>query len=326
MTDQQHTAQHSPVFGFSHLLILGIILVAGTLLSGMLLPLYGQHASAMALPPPDAIIVLVCWGVGAAAFFVIGWSVRDLHPRAALLGLLAGLGLCAVLVGAMALTLGNRGHLSWWEALRQIEGGFYWPHQLLAAALAAVALLLTLRPALARLSPIAIAPSGTPGRAFAFAAALAIAEPVTVRVGIPTAQPDGGHLRPPDDFMPITPTENVFGAVTIPGHVVLASVPEAAVVITPDQSVTIRLAFLVPQLNRAVAWLTWQQIFNREPEGGGEPTALSLRDRWVRIPAQYYVLQVPPEYYERKRTSSAWLSLPEVPQEANLRFEESCGE
>ena len=34
--------------------------------------------------------------------------------------------------------------------------------------------------------------------------------------------------------------------------------------------------------------------------------------RWIRVPARYYALQVPREYYKGKKVPPTWMRLPEA--------------
>jgi len=126
-------------------------------------------------------------------------------------------------------------------------------------------------------------------------------------------------VAPPEGFTPVVPVENVYGMVNIPSSVILESVPEAQPFLNADGSVRVRLAFIVPQLSQATVWLMWQQIF---PKGVDDPNAQAqtqqeagIRDRWVRIPAKYYISQVPQEHFVVVKHPPAWMALSEVPQE-----------
>lgn len=132
-------------------------------------------------------------------------------------------------------------------------------------------------------------------------------------------------VTPPESFVPVIPRDNVFGTVSVPASVILASVPEAAPFLDADKPVSIHLAYLVPQLSRCTAWLLWQQIFSA-PGGGNRPTSeqadAGVRDRWVKMSPKYFITQVPREYYEMQRIPPAWMRLAEVPQESQFNTEE----
>lgn len=131
------------------------------------------------------------------------------------------------------------------------------------------------------------------------------------------------HLRPPENFTPVLPREDVIGEVTIPGSIILESVPEAKGLITASTQARIRLAYIVPQLSRGTVWLFWQQVFERGvPSMMGEQVSDGeFRGRWIAIPPRYYVPQVPRDDFTSVKTPPAWMNLPEVPQEAEIKFQ-----
>lgn len=132
------------------------------------------------------------------------------------------------------------------------------------------------------------------------------------------------HLQPPVDFNPIFARDDMPGMITIPASVILESVPEAKTILTPGYGISIRLAYIIPQLPRGTAWLTWKQVFEKgvPPMANVDTSRLEpeFTSRWVRLSPKHYVTQVPSSYFKTKKTPPAWLSLPEVEQEAEITF------
>ena len=131
------------------------------------------------------------------------------------------------------------------------------------------------------------------------------------------------YLTPPEGFVMIFADQDI-GKAYVHGKVILESVPEAAALLDQGVLVYFPLAFLVGQLPRATAWLTWEQIFNRKSD---EPSPLSsdqdaeFRHRWIRLPAKCYVSQIPPELFSAKKNPPTWLRQSEVPQEHHFQLE-----
>lgn len=137
------------------------------------------------------------------------------------------------------------------------------------------------------------------------------------------------HLQPPADFNPVYARDDVPGTLTIPASVILESVPEAKTILSPGYGIGIRLAYLVPQLPRGTAWLTWKQVFEKgvPPMANVDTARLEpeFTSRWIRLSPKHYVTQVPSSYFKTKKTPPPWLSLPEVEQEADITFKASTG-
>lgn len=143
----------------------------------------------------------------------------------------------------------------------------------------------------------------------------------------PTASAEQGMLTPPEDFVRPEPVKGVHGTVTVPRKVIIASVPEAESIMRSDKPIPVQLSLIVPQLKRATVWLTWQQIFdtgNTDPSlGNPHMDDPELYDRWVRIPAKYYALQVPEQFYAKGHMNHpAWMQQPHVPQEEQFDLEQ----
>jgi len=131
-------------------------------------------------------------------------------------------------------------------------------------------------------------------------------------------------LAPPEGFVPVTPLAGVTGTISLPAKVVLDSVPEAKNLLLANSTVHVPMSYLLPQLPRGTAWLTWQQVFERGlgvTEQGEARKDTEYQGRWVRIPPKYFVPQLAQSYFTAKKTPPRWMSLPEVPQEAEIRFE-----
>lgn len=143
----------------------------------------------------------------------------------------------------------------------------------------------------------------------------------------PSANGEQGVLTPPEDFVRPEAARGVHGTITVPRKVIIASVPEAENFLRSDKPIPVQLSMIVPQLKRATVWLTWQQVFdtgNTDPSMGNpymdDP---DLYDRWIRIPAKYYALQVPEQFYTKDRTNNpAWMQQPHVPQEEQFDLEQ----
>ncbi|MHB0936767.1 MAG: hypothetical protein ACYDCO_23255 [Armatimonadota bacterium] len=142
-------------------------------------------------------------------------------------------------------------------------------------------------------------------------------------ISTPTERP-ATHLQPPEDFNAIFAREDTPGTLTIPASVILESVPEAKTILAPGYGISIRLAYIVPQLPRGTVWLTWKQVFEKgvPPMANVDTARLEPEfiSRWIRLSPKHYVTQVPSSYFKTKKTTPAWLSLPEVEQEAEITF------
>ncbi len=109
------------------------------------------------------------------------------------------------------------------------------------------------------------------------------------------------------------------------GKVVLESVPESKEFLEPDTLVNFPIAYLIPQLHRGTAWLTWEQLFGRSGAESANPIPVEreaeFRHRWVRLYAKYYVSQIPPELFNSKKSAPSWFRQTEVPQEHGVKFD-----
>lgn len=131
-------------------------------------------------------------------------------------------------------------------------------------------------------------------------------------------------LRPPDDLKPILAQESITGSVTVPASLILESVPEAKSILIPGYGIDIRLAYLVPQLSRGTAWLTWRQVFEKgvPPMPNVDTTRLEqdFIGRWIRLAPRNYITQVPSSYFSTAKSTPVWMKLPPIEQEAEIVF------
>lgn len=123
------------------------------------------------------------------------------------------------------------------------------------------------------------------------------------------------HLLPPEGFSPVMPTVGITGAISVPSTIILEAVPEAKDIINIADEIPIELQYIIPQISNATLWLTWQQLFR------SEIIASKFQDRWVKIPAKYYVFQIPREYYSASIESPVWMTREAVPQENDLNIQ-----
>jgi hypothetical protein len=132
------------------------------------------------------------------------------------------------------------------------------------------------------------------------------------------------HLHPPADFNPILAREDITGTITLPASLILESVPEAKTILAPGYGLSIRLAYIVPQLPRGTVWLTWRQVFEKGvPPMPNKDTAKleeEFINRWIRLFPRNYVLQVPSSYFNSTKTPPAWMKLPEIENESEITF------
>jgi len=144
-------------------------------------------------------------------------------------------------------------------------------------------------------------------------------------VGEIISSEQGAALHPPADFNPILPREDVAGTLTIQTGILLDSVPEAKSILAPNYGISIRLAYIVPQLPRGTVWLTWRQVFEKgvPPMETVDTTRLEQQfiNRWIRLSPRQYITQVPAIYFEKQKTTPAWMKLPAIEQEAEITFE-----
>ena len=110
------------------------------------------------------------------------------------------------------------------------------------------------------------------------------------------------------------PAVGITGTISVPSTLILEAVPEAKDIIATDNDLPIELQYVIPQISNATLWFTWQQLFR------SEVVAAKFQDRWVKIPAKYYVFQIPREYYVSSIESPVWMTREAVPQENDLNI------
>lgn len=316
MTTTPHITRQASNFGLMQVFALGTIVLFGALLAVpmRLVPQVLTPASASTLDHG-------LWAVEVLLYLGIAWMLsRKALPT--LYGVLVGLAVRFITGILISVLLHHPGPLT---AQFQID---LWLVHLLIIVTVSLGLLLPLRGIItAGFTTAGAVVNGKKPQQFYFTKKPAQTSSFKIRStnSKPEEPVEIDYLMPPDDFSPIFPRDDIFGMANVPAKVVLESIPEAEGIIKADGVVRIRLAYLVPQLNRSTLWLTWQQIFAKGASDGAltgaEFTETEFRDRWVRLPAKYYVTQVPREYYTGTKTPPSWLRLSEVPQEHNLKFE-----
>ncbi len=153
---------------------------------------------------------------------------------------------------------------------------------------------------------------------------MVITNRTVVKPGAPAVTPSG-ITAPAEGFVPVQPTEGVFGMVAIPAAIITDSIPEAAKYLEGMTSVRVRLALFVPQLKKATVWLTWRQVaMQNDADRATEndrPDA-DILNRWVRVPPQAYVAQVPIEYFKVTTIPPVWMKQTPVAQEEQFPLTE----
>jgi hypothetical protein len=346
MAASTHTAEQEPIFGVIQGFSLGTLLLLSPLLAVMLdkfqlIDMVSKTVPAASLGTFSGIL----WLVEAAVYAIIA-GVMARHVLIALAGPVLGVMLrfiISLLIGVIISTQNTQ------ELDKTLQGmdGASWGFRLLAILMTCAIFFFPLRrlfqTGFGMMAGPAAPVNSSRSKQFSFAnkaprtghyqivrsstpapSATAAAPSAT-----PSTAPSASRhsvLTPPENFVPVIPRDNVFGTVSVPAAVVLASVPEAAPFLEADKPVTIHLAYLVPQLSRCTAWLLWQQIFSAPGGGGaralGEQADAGVRDRWVKISPKFFITQVPQEYYQMQRIPPAWMRLAEVPQESQFNNEE----
>ena len=327
MTNSPTTQQETP-FGLLHALTLGTLLFMGALFA---VPLK------YVVLPPIPLLEAGLWGLEAVVFLLCAW-LWSRHPLVTVIGL--GLGLATRLVANLLILLLLRlptGNLFGLDT--QNSAYHAW-----AIVLAVLAYLLAYRGLLEARCGLSAPPAVVArGKAQTFAFNTAKAPPpapprptshpprivtaggMTSSVFVPEKKDaEPVLLAPPEGFVPVSLQSGVSGMVNLPAKVVLDSVPEAKGLMLPNSTLYIPMGYFTPQLPNATAWLTWQQIFEKGvgvTEAGEARKDANFLGRWVMVPPRYYVPQIASSYFSQKKTPPRWMSLPEVPQEAEIKFE-----
>ncbi|HOF87521.1 MAG TPA: hypothetical protein PLZ36_05370, partial [Armatimonadota bacterium] len=321
-------------FGLMQGFSLGTLLLLGGLLAVPMVK-FGWARTISDLAPATLIPLLVglLWLLEVLLYALIaGLLSRNL--LVALSGAVLGFITRFVVFLLMGILVSSQNGVEFSETLIGMDGSS-WAYRALAMLVTGTMLLLPFRRMLQTgyglIDAPAPAPSVSRAKQFSFASKaprtghyqIVRSAPATPAAPAPAAPAAPRHpvVQPPENFTPAIPRDNVFGTVSVPASVILASVPEAQPFLEAEKPVTIHLAYLVPQLQRCTAWLIWQQIFSA-PGGGARPTGeqadAGVRDRWVKISPKYFITQVPREYFEIQRIPPAWMRLPAVPQESQF--------
>lgn len=291
--------------------MLGTLVLGGALLSVLLDHNFGSFLPAAV----DSLFLLsiILWLVEIGIYIVIGRRLGKGMPLRIALAVGLGLGIRIVTSLLTALLLGAAEHAP--GAVITAAGGLGWLYHLCALPSAVGTLLLPCRfllePDQLQISDVERRKEAEIPTAFSFEPAKRVVIQPEVRFQRKKQEPaPESCLQPPTGFTPVTAAKDVDGTVSVPASVLLASVPEAADLLDACTTVPVPLALILPQLRRAELWVTWRQLF---PED-----ASNYCDRWLRIPAMHYALQVPREYFVVEQTTPAWLSREPVAQEAEL--------
>jgi hypothetical protein len=340
MAPASQSAEQEPFFGLIHGFSLGTLLLLSALLA---VPLHklGWDWSISHLIPYHGLGGIF-WGVELVLYAVLAW-VLSRHLLVTFCGPILGLITRFIVTFLIGLLVSAQSDKPLSDILLMLDREM-WLYRVVAILMTAVIMLFPFRQTFQSGFGLLAMPSsgkgggktpsatGNKSKQFSFASKaphtgnyqVTRSSPQGAPSAAPAAAPTRQHiLTPPEGVTPVIPRDNVFGAVSVPASVVLQCVPEAQPFLETDRPVSIHLAYLVPQMPRGTAWLLWQQIFSggagTRADGGADA---GIRDRWVRISPKYYITQVPREYFEMQRTPTAWMRLPEVPQEQQFHFDE----
>jgi len=317
--------QYTEAFGIFQVFTLGTVLLVGACLA---IPVQMLPLSMLSTPHAD----IALWIVETVLYLALAWGFSR-NLVGALVGL--GLGFGTRFVAGILIFLLSQTSFSELVVFGGRQGVFH----LVAAVIAVLALLLSFRALLVNLGLAQTLAAEENGKKTRMAFDNRVLTPPPAKpakpahvplvlspedaISSPTERPMT-HLQPPGDFNPILARDDVPGTITIPASVILESVPEAKTILTTGYGISIRLAYIVPQLPRGTVWLTWKQVFEKGvPPMANVDTARQEPEfisRWIRLSPKHYVTQVPSSYFKTKKTTPAWLSLPEVEQEAEITF------
>ncbi|OPZ85381.1 MAG: hypothetical protein BWY76_01436 [bacterium ADurb.Bin429] len=336
MAATSQSAEQEPMFGLMQGFSMGTLLLLGGLLAVPMVK-FGWARTISDLAPTTIIPLLVglLWLLEAIAYALIA-GLLSRNILVALSGAVLGFITRFIVFLLMGVLVSSQNGVELSDTLMGMDGPS-WAYRALAMLVTGTMLLLPFRRMLQTgyglIDAPAPSPSASRAKQFSFASKAPRTGHYQIVRSAPTAQtapattaaaptaPRHPVIQPPENFTPVIPRDNVFGTVSVPASVILASVPEAQPFLEADKPVTIHLAYLVPQLQRGTAWLIWQQIFSA-PGGGARPANeqadAGVRDRWVKISPKYFITQVPREYFEIQRIPPAWMRLPAVPQESQF--------
>ena len=329
------TIQTERTFGVLHILVLGILLFMGALCA---VPL--QQIPALQSLPVPSFIATALWGLEVVLFalFAFLWTRQ---PLLTVIGI--GLGVFTRLLANLLLLL--------LLPQRPIATLFtpdsaYWLYHLWAIILTCLAFVLAYKALIEDLNGLLVPKvvKASAPKQFAFNAKPTAPPPDPHPVAKPVAKPAtpaatstpifltekkapekvSTILAPPEGFVPVALQNGVNGTVSVPAKVILESVPEAKNLLMANSTIHVPLGYITPQLPRGAAWLTWHQVFERGlgvTEQGEGRKDVEFQNRWVCIPPQYFVTQISQSFFTSRKTPPRWMSLPEVPQEAEIKFE-----
>lgn len=344
MVDSSRATQRARNFGLTQLLTLSTLVVAGVVLAVFLLVIHVGHttlsaAMIKAIPPSAAVLIAITlWVMEILIYALLAWSPSE-NGLVTLIGIFIGLLTRAAVSIILALVVSNVREASFSQTLWDM-GERLWPFRIVAILVAITALAIPFRRSLEDgfgligkrknlKSPTAkesTKNATTPNTKthFTFASTRAPVPVVVRQVEPPPPQSEEHpeYLAPPRNAPPLPPRESIQGFIEVPRSLILECIPEASWAIGTNGTVPVRLAYVVPQLPRSTVWVTWGQLFegtvNEAGQRDGDPARVKLRDRWVRIPAKYYIGQVPGEHFQVRKTLPSWLQLPEVAQERDV--------
>lgn len=322
VTTTQHSEPESP-FGLLQVVTLGIFLVAGVLCA---MPLYTLQMDRHPLGTQVALIGGILWVAEIVLYLALSLLLSKRNGAVIVLGVLGGVLLRLLVCMLMALALDARIASGFAVAFLAMQSEL-WLLRLLAIVVTAMILAIPCRALLAFGAPRSDKNSNGAHpavKSFSFqtVSEMTADEACVVRAATPRGDSRGVH--PPEGFTSPPPKEGVTGMINIPTSVIYAAVPEATGSLRNDQPVRVRLAYVIPQLPQAVVWLTWQQIFLSGADDpnrahGPERPDSKYQTRWIPIPPQYYVSQVPQGYFQPEHAAHpAWMQRAPVPQEAQF--------
>lgn len=273
---------------------------------------------------PAGIVSLCLWLLELVLYFSLAWAATEHKLVHTILATILGFCYRLILVAGMALGVSVVTTGSFSAAFGYIHGPWWFLH-FVALAVTAYVLHVVLARQLGNEKRAGSESSRANLKQFSFNSTRSVSAVSADIVRDNTSlKEENSFLAPPEGFYPVVAAENIPGIVNISSAVILESIPEAQILLTPDVPIRIRLAYIVPQLPRATVWLTWQQVFpggNEDPNNQStpRPDSVHFQSRWIRIPAKYYVLQVPREYFIRPAVVQPnWMKRPPVPQEAQF--------
>ncbi|MHB9132075.1 MAG: hypothetical protein ACYDBB_13455 [Armatimonadota bacterium] len=337
MADKTPRTEQESVFGLSQGIILATIFILGALIASQLQRSVGGNNLAWMISrtlPYDKTPHLgtALWLTEIALYGLLTYIIsRRLWVAAT--GIVLGVIFRLVASFLIVMLVSHALNRTFGQTFQLIEGKL-WVYRVMAMLMALSAILFPLCQMLktgyglyVEKKPKAKPKAAPNAGAFAFAAKQAPKQEYQIKRPKPQSASSGGDhfLTPPEGFTQPKPAD-LEGIVNIPVKVIYDSIPEAINVFEANQQIRIRLGYFVTQWKRATVWVTWQQVF---PEGADNPNlrmlagaeTSHLRDRWIRIPARHFVVQVPRAHFNVEKKYPRWMRLAEVPQEQQFSLE-----